>query len=274
MTTSPGVRTWLGLVLVTALVSGLPACGQATAPSRPSRDDGAAGTPADAARPADAGAPADATTSTELALVDAALDPVGQLARDWPLTWTTRRQALMLAYRRTHSDPAATDLRIEPRMIVLHYTAGGSAAATKRYFDRDELEQARATLRGGGAANVSAHFLVDRDGTIFRLLPETTMARHCIGLNHVAIGVENVGDDRRWPLTAAQVQANARLVRALTARFPITHLIGHHEARGFEGSPWFVERVRGYRNRKPDPGAAFMAKVRAEVVDLGLSAAP
>jgi len=25
-------------------------------------------------------------------------------------------------------------------------------------------------------------------------MPETWMARHCIGLNHVAIGIENVGD--------------------------------------------------------------------------------
>ena len=44
------------------------------------------------------------------------------------------------------------------------------------------------------------------------------MARHCIGLNHVAIGIENVGDGEKLPLTPAQVQADAALVRA-TARW-------------------------------------------------------
>jgi hypothetical protein len=32
----------------------------------------------------------------------------------------------------------------------------------------------------------------------------------------------------------------------------------------------YVERDRGYRNDKPDPGPRFMARVRARVADLGL----
>jgi len=44
-------------------------------------------------------------------------------------------------------------------------------------------------------------------------MPETWMARHAIGFNHVAIGIENVGDGARWPLTDAQADADAALVR-------------------------------------------------------------
>jgi N-acetylmuramoyl-L-alanine amidase len=192
---------------------------------------------------------------------------------DWPITWTDEREQLMLEYRRLHSDPDATDLTIAPRVVVLHYTAGGSAKNTKRYFDRTRLEDGRAKLKKGGAVNVSAHFLVDRDGTIHRLQPETRMARHCIGLNHIAIGVENVGDGDRWPLTEAQVEANAALIRDLATRHDLTHVIGHHEAGALEGHPYFVERVRGYGNDKPDPGDAFMRDVRARLADpdLGLS---
>ena len=124
------------------------------------------------------------------------------------------------------------------------------------------------------AVNVSAQFLVDRDGTIYRLQPETRMARHCIGLNHIAIGVENVGDGDRVPLTDAQVAANAALIRDLAARFPITHVIGHSASHAMRAHPYFVERVRGYRNSKPDPGAGFLRDVRARIADLALAGAP
>ena len=50
--------------------------------------------------------------------------------------------------------------------------------------------------------------VTDTDGTIYRLMPEDRVGRHAIGLNHVSIGVENVGDGKRWPMTAAQVAAN------------------------------------------------------------------
>lgn len=187
---------------------------------------------------------------------------------DAPMAWSADREALTLAYRRRHSDADARDLAIEPRVIVLHYTGGGSAKATRRYFDAPRIEAERAQLARAGAVNVSAHFVVDRDGTIYRLQPETRFARHCIGLNHVAIGVENVGDGARWPLTAAQVAANVALVNALAARFPITHLVGHHEVMDMRGHALYREREAGYRNRKGDPGAAFMARVRAGVSGL------
>jgi hypothetical protein len=213
-----------------------------------------------AAPPGDAGV--DAAPPPALSMVDA------------PIKWPPSRDAAMLAYRRLHSDRGATDTTITPRMIVLHYTAGGSAAGTRAYFDNLHMEKGRTELRAGGDVNVSAHFLVDRDGTIYKLMPEDRMARHAIGINHVSIGVENVGDEDRWPLTDAQVAANAALIRDLRSRWPIELLVGHHEVRSLEGTPWFVELDPSYRNRKGDPGPRFMAKVRAAVADLGLAGPP
>ena len=189
---------------------------------------------------------------------------------DAPIAWSDERARLTLEYRRAHSDPDAADLEISPRAIVLHYTAGGSAKGTRAYFDNVRIEAARVELARAGAVNVSSHFLVDRDGTIYRLQPETRFARHCIGLNHVAIGIENVGDEDKFPLTDAQVVADAALVRDLAHRFRITHLLGHYEVMRFREHPYYVERDPKYKYDKADPGARFMARVRALVDDLQL----
>ncbi len=203
--------------------------------------------------------PIGASDARALAIVDA------------PLAWSDERARLTLEYRRTHSDPAANDLEITPRVIVLHFTDGGSAQATRAYFDQVRIEAARKDLARAGAVNVSSHYLVDRDGTIYRLQPETRFARHCIGLNHIAIGIENVGDGDKYPLTDAQVAADAALVRDLATRFPITHLLGHSEVMKFRQHPYYLERDPTYKNEKSDPGDAFMARVRARVADLKLS---
>jgi len=204
------------------------------------------------------------------AVVDASVDAPGVAIVDAPMAWSDEREQLTLDYRRAHSDPNAKDLAIDPKVIVLHYTGGNSAKATRAYFDSVKIEAARKALARGGAVNVSAHFLVDRDGTIYRLQPETRFARHCIGLNHLAIGIENVGDDKH-PLTDAQVDADAALVRELVHRFHITHLLGHYEVMRFRDHAYYVERDRTYKNEKDDPGTAFMADVRERVADLGLA---
>jgi N-acetyl-anhydromuramyl-L-alanine amidase AmpD len=193
---------------------------------------------------------------------------------DAPMAWSAEREKLTLSYRRAHSDRSAADLTIEPRVIVLHFTGGSSAASTRAYFDNPAIEASRKALARAGAVNVSAHFVVDRDGTIYRLQPETRFARHCIGLNHLAIGIENVGDGGRYPLTEAQVAADAALVRDLAARFPITHLLGHHEVMSFRDHPYYVELDAAYKNDKDDPGERFMTSVRERVTDLGLAGLP
>jgi hypothetical protein len=191
-----------------------------------------------------------------------------------PINFDQERIELTLAYRRAHQDPKANDVIIQPKMIILHWTGIPSFESTWNYFNRNRAEAARSELAAAGEVNVSAQFLVDRDGTIYRLMPETWMARHCIGLNHVAIGIENAGDSRKFPLTEAQVKADAALVRYLAGKYPITHLIGHMEYRRMESTPFFLELDPKYRNTKPDPGAEFMRKVRALVEDLKLQGPP
>ncbi len=169
--------------------------------------------------------------------------------------------------------------RMVPEVVVLHWTGSGSAEGAFQTFSPARLG-GRPELQSAGAVNVSAHFIVHRDGTCWRLLDERRVARHAIGLNHCSVGIENVGDgplggDSRAPLTQEQVTRNGALIRDLVRRHPtIGWLIGHHEYRRMESTHLFLERDPAYRTVKRDPGAAFMAAVRTEVADLGLLAPP
>jgi len=185
---------------------------------------------------------------------------------------TERRLALTRAYAKAHyglDDAALKD----PKLIVIHDTEIATLAATFAAFAPDVLPSARAELKGGGEVNVGVHFVVDRDGTVYSLLPLDVIGRHAIGFNHAAIGVENVAKDAS-ALTGAQVAADAELVADLVKRFPsIRCLIGHHEyqKRDLPHFKLYKELVRSYRPAfKSDPGPAFMRKLRADLARRGI----
>lgn len=179
------------------------------------------------------------------------------------LPFGPRRQALTLAYVRAHYDPTATSIQVTPRMIVVHATETASLDSTLKLFEPDTLPGFRSDIARGGAVNVSSQYLVDRDGTIYHLVPDTLMARHVIGLNRIAIGIENVGGGPYPPLTPRQLNADQWLVQYLTERHPgIHYLIGHCEYGRFRHTPLWEERDSTYLTPKTDPGADFMARLR------------
>jgi N-acetylmuramoyl-L-alanine amidase len=197
---------------------------------------------------------------------------------EWPVIWDAERARLMALYLERHHGGPFTgdpdiDTRMTPKMVVLHWTGSNTARSAWNTF-RAVRQKGQRDRSEPNAVNLVSHFVVDRDGTIYRLLPETRMGRHTIGHNHHAIGVENVGDRRRWPLTRAQLASNIALVRWLYARFPLTHVIGHYEYRHFEGTPLFRELIPSFRTGRADPGKPFMAAVRAGLADLPLQGAP
>jgi N-acetylmuramoyl-L-alanine amidase len=192
-----------------------------------------------------------------------------------PIPFTALRRKLTLEYIRTHDDPTATNINITPRVIVAHWTNTKTLAATLAMFKPAVLSGSRTDIQRGGRLNVSAQFVVDRDGTIYQLMDDTLMARHTIGLNRVAIGIENVGGGAGFPLNKVQAQADAALVRYLVGKHPtIRYLIGHLESLRFRGTPLWRERDSTYYTVKSDPGADFMSRLRALVMDLKLEGPP
>ena len=196
---------------------------------------------------------------------------------DRPIKFGIDRIAMTRQYIQQHYDLNVSDITITPKIIVLHWTAIMNLHDAFKRLEGETLFHDRSDIANAGQLNVSAHFIVDRDGTIYRLMPETWMARHVIGLNYSSIGIENIGGEHNTheDLTPAQVRANIVLVRYLKNKYPgITYLIGHHEYRSMESSPLWLEQDSNYRTLKADPGNAFMTQVRHGVRDLGLQPAP
>ncbi len=192
-----------------------------------------------------------------------------------PIVFTDHRIAMSKEYIKHHYDKNVKNITITPKMIVLHWTAVMDFEDSYKRLYQEKLYTDRKDIASASLLNVSTHFLVDRDGTIYQLMPDNWMARHVIGLNYCTIGVENVGGEGNTEedLTPAQIKANTALVRYLKAKYPtIDYLIGHHEYREFENTPLWLERDKGYRTKKADPGEKFMNTVRSNLQDLGLKA--
>lgn len=195
---------------------------------------------------------------------------------DHPISFSEDRHNAILEYIAEHYGKQPVDISIVPEIIVLHWTAIDGFEDSFRAFNPETLRGSRPDLGSAEQANVSIQFLVDRDGTVYRLMPETWMARHVIGLNYSAIGVENVGGgDSIDNMTDEQIKANIELVSYLVEKYPtIRYLIGHSEYQQFEGHPLWLELDESYRTEKVDPGDRFMNAVRDAVANLRLEGPP
>jgi N-acetylmuramoyl-L-alanine amidase len=192
---------------------------------------------------------------------------------DKPIVFNDLRDSLSLQYLKTRYNIKSVSATITPKMIVVHWTAIPTLEASFEAFNSPLLPNARANIASAGSLNVSAHFLVDRNGTIYQLMPETTMARHVIGLNHCAIGIENVGSSAQ-PLTKKQLHANSKLIKYLSKKYDISYLLGHYEYTDFEGHELWLETDATYRTEKIDPGATFMSDLRKLTANLGFKTHP
>ena len=190
-----------------------------------------------------------------------------------PIVFTDKRKQLTKEYIKKHYGLDVKDVKIEPIAIVLHWTAVMSFKDSFKRLNQETLMSDRKDIAKASNLNVSAHFLVKRNGTIYQLMPDNWMARHTIGINYSSIGIENVGgkDNKKEDLTQAQVIANAKLVQYLKYKYPkIEFLIGHYEYEKMQKTGMWLEKDKNYRTKKSDPGKKFMQEVRKKVAILGL----
>lgn len=139
--------------------------------------------------------------------------------------------------------------RAPPDMVLLHYTGMQTGqAAIDRLRDPD--------------ARVSAHYVVEEDGRLFRLVEEERRAWHAgksfwkgeTDINAVSIGVEIVNPGHEWGYRAfpdPQVETVIALLDDIRTRWqvPNNRILGHSDV-----AP----------NRKDDPGELFPWKRLAE----------
>ena len=180
------------------------------------------------------------------------------------------REAQMAGYSKRHYHQHSWKLTA-PKAIVLHHTAGAHWQSAWYTFNGNA---AYASIPGKPEKpGVSAHFIIDKDGTIYQCVRLSVRARHAIGMNWKSIGIEFVqegrsGKDGHWMDRqildrAKQARAGLRLVRYLQARFGIekSDVVGHATANG---SRYFKE-YKGIKNAAGDWFAAEVKRFRARL---------
>lgn len=138
--------------------------------------------------------------------------------------------------------PNWNERKLPVSMVVLHYTGMPTAEeALERMCDP--------------AAEVSAHYMIDEEGTVISLVPEDKRAWHAgraywrgiTDVNSASIGIELVNPGHEWgyrPFSAAQMDALLPLLADIKNRhdIPRANVVGHSDIAPA---------------RKDDPGELF-----------------
>lgn len=124
---------------------------------------------------------------------------------------------------------------VAPSLIVVHGTAGRTDAGDVDWCTQPESQ-------------VSYHYIVGRDGTLYALVPEDRRAWHAgrsewegrqnVNDYSIGIGISNSGAE---PYTAAQYETAGKLVAELCARYgiPWRRVVGHcHVSPDRKTDPW------------------------------------
>ena len=183
-----------------------------------------------------------------------------------PIPFGAQRRAEMTQYATRHYGLHTWRLE-HPKVIVEHYTASDSFSSAWNTFAHDVPDSELHELPG-----TCAHFVIDRDGTIYQLVPLNTMCRHTVGLNWTAIGIEHVGtSDASILQNPKQIAASLKLTLWLMHRFGISlpNVIGHNESLT---SPYHRERYAPWRcQTHGDWTHADMQTYRARLAALARS---
>jgi N-acetylmuramoyl-L-alanine amidase len=156
-----------------------------------------------------------------------------------PIPFGPKRRRQTAAYSKRHYGAWRWRLTA-PKVIVEHFTGGTSFSAAWNTFASDAPHL-------GELPGTCAHFVIDRDGTIYQLVRLGTRCRHTMGLNAVSFGIEHVGTSDADVLSRpAQMRSSFRLTLWLMSTFHVRlrDVIGHAESLM---SPYHHELVDRFR---------------------------
>jgi N-acetyl-anhydromuramyl-L-alanine amidase AmpD len=182
--------------------------------------------------------------------------------KDWLLPYQDWEQNYIAYFKKHYGE---TRLTFRPSMIVMHYTVIPTTEATYRALSRRE---------------VSVHFMIGPDGTVYRLLPEDRRCTGAYGVNHVALSIEMVAQTESDLLSRSkQVFSSFCLVRSLMEKHGISasKVVAHYEvSEGKKRVPEYTDlHDQIYPDRYPpssarlDPGPTYMAWLRGYLKKSG-----
>lgn len=144
-------------------------------------------------------------------------------------------------------------------LVVIHCTELPDIAMAREYGER--------VVHPSGTGN-SGHYYIDRDGTLFRYVPDDRVAHHVRGRNDFSIGIEliNTGRWPDWfdshhqvmaePYPDAQIDALLGLLAHLRTALPNLKSISGHEDLDTDTVPASDDPAMRVQ-RKLDPGPMF-----------------
>lgn len=108
-------------------------------------------------------------------------------------------------------------------MIVVHCTEAPLDATLREFQDGS-----------ASGRQVSAHYVIDRNGDIYQMVRDSDRANHCRGANQNSIGIEHVGKPTD-PLATGQAKASAALIGWLLEQYDLTQgrVYGHDFTPGY-----------------------------------------
>ena len=194
-----------------------------------------------------------------------------------PIPFGPARRAETARYAERHY--GLDTYRLEhPHVIVEHYTATTTFAPVWSTFAADTPDPELGELPG-----TCAHFVIDRDGTIYQLVPLYLICRHTVGLNWTAIGIEHVGTSDGSILgDRAQLSASLHLTLWLMHRFHISlpNVVGHAESLTSAYhrelyAPWRCQTHGDWQHRDMDVYRSRLAALaRSERVSISNAGRP
>ncbi|MBS1549517.1 MAG: N-acetylmuramoyl-L-alanine amidase [Bacteroidetes bacterium] len=154
----------------------------------------------------------------------------------------------------------------KPNYIIIHHTAQDSCAQTLRTFAKPESQ-------------VSAHYLICKDGTVYHLLNDYLRAWHAGAarwgtnrdINSSSIGIE-LDNNGRDSFPKVQIHSLLALLDTLSKEYqiPASNYLGHADVapgRKFDPSalfPWRILADSGYGYWYPDTNRVIPDSLRVE----------
>ena len=122
--------------------------------------------------------------------------------------------------------------------IIIHSSFN---ALTPDSFDVDGI------LKEYKQVNVSPHYIINREGTVYRFVPDEEVAYHAgrsrlpdgtTDVNRVSIGIELINTESDPP-TEEQYVSLRYLIECLKSKYPVKFILGHSDiAPGRKTDPW------------------------------------
>ena len=110
--------------------------------------------------------------------------------------------------------------------LILHHSASSSATP----------EGIHAYHLSRGWAGIAYHYLVKKDGTIYRGRPENMRGAHTTDWNYCSIGICFEGNFETEQMPDAQIDAGRQLVADIVSRYP-SIVVGMHKQFGQTSCP-------------------------------------